>query len=186
MQRGLGSGAEYHLYVADYSIHRIQVFNAINGSHVRCIGQGYGAGPGQLNGPVGCVALLGAEGGMSELYVCEWANHRISVFDLSTGVFQRHIAGGRGANAGQLDRPQGIALSLGGVARQGGDHLLYVSEWNNVRIQIFNARTGAHVGFLGVGELSGPCGLRLHAATEGRSLLFVSDVINKRVKIYEV
>ena len=186
MQRSLGSVAEYHLYVADLSNHRIQVFNAVDGSHVRCIGQGMGAGPGQLNGPTGCVALLGAEGGISELYVCEHENHRISVFDLSTGVFQRHIGGGRGANAGQLDRPQSIALSLGGVARQGGDHLLYVSDSENHRIQMYNARTGAHVGFLGVGELRCPVGLRLHAATEGRSLLFVSDAGNKRIKIFEV
>ena len=123
---------------------------------------------------------------MSELYVSENGNHRISVFDLSTGVFQRHIGDGRGANAGQLNRPQGIALSLGGVARQGGDHLLYVSDSGNHRIQIYNARTGAHVGFLGVGELRYPMGLRLHAATEGRSLLFVSDARNTGMKVYEV
>ena len=186
MQRSLNSVAEYHLYVVDFSNHRIQVFNAVDGSHVRCIGQGMGAGPGQLNGPTGCVALLGDEGGMTELYVCEYGNHRISVFDLSTGVFQRHIGGGQGANAGQLNRPEGIALSLGGVARQGGDHLLYVSDSYNHRIHIYNARTGAHVGFLGVGELGRPMGLRLHAATEGRSLLFVSDTMNNRIKTYDV
>ena len=105
---------------------------------------------------------------------------------MATGAFKRHIGAGQGANAGQMTSPQGIALSLGGVAGQGGDHLLYVSEYWNNRIQIFNSRTGAHVGFLGVGELSRPDGMRLHAATGDRSLLFVSDGDNKRIKVYEV
>jgi DNA-binding beta-propeller fold protein YncE len=129
---------------------------------------------------------MGPEGGISELYVCEQGNHRVSVFDMATGTFQRHIGAGRGANAGQMDQPQGIALSLGGVASQGGDHLLYVSEWGNHRIQIFNTRTGAHVGYLGVGELRSPCGMKIHKATDNRSLLFVSDVNKKRIQVFEV
>ena len=186
MQRSVGSGAEYHLYVADYGNHRIQVFNPVDGSHIRMIGQGRGAGPGQLTWPTGCTSLSGAEGGISELYVSEFGNHRVSVFDMATGAFLRHIGAGQGANAGEMNSPVGIALSLGGVASQGGDHLLYVSEWGNDRIQIFNSRTGAHVGFLGVGELNSPRGMRLHAATESRSLLFVSDSGNKRINVYEV
>ena len=186
MQRSVGSEAEYHLYVVDYANHRVQVFNPVDGSHVRHIGQGQGAGPGQLLWPTSCTALLGDERGSSELYVCDGGNHRVSVFDMATGAFKRHIGAGGGANAGQIKYPRGIALSLGGVAGQGGDHLLYVSEYSNNRIQVFNSRTGAHVGFLGVGELNGPCGMRLHAATGDRSLLFVSDGDNKRIKVYEV
>ena len=178
------SGAEYHLYVADYNNDRIQVFNPVDGTHFRNIGQGRGAGPGQLYGVSSCTALSGAEGAISELYVCEQENHRVSVFDMATGAFTRHIGAGEGANAGQMDTPLYVALSLGGVDRQGGHHLLYVSEAGNKRIQIFDARTGAHVGFLGVGDYPG--GMRLHAATENRSLLFVSDGRNKRIKVYEV
>ena len=185
MHSNVGSGAEYQLYVTDSSNHRIQVFNPVDGSHIRMIGQGRGTGPGQLCLPRGCTALSVA-GGISELYVCEGDNQRVSVFDMATGAFLRHIGAGRGANAGQMNSPAGIALSFRGVASQGGDHLLYVSEFGNDRIQIFNSRTGAHVGFLGVGELSSPYGMRFHAATENRSLLFVSDYGNKRIKIYEV
>jgi len=184
MHGSIGSGSEYHLYVVEYGNHRIQVFNPVDGSHIRYIGQGQGAGPGQLDYPRGCTALLGGEGGISELYVSEQDNHRVSVFDMATGAFIRHIGAGQGANAGQMDSPIGIALSLGGVARQGGDHLLYVSEVGNDRIQIFNARTGAHVGFLGVGD--DPRGMRMHAATENRTLLFGSDGDNERVQAYEV
>ena len=64
--------------------------------------------------------------------------------------------------------------------------LFYTVPFSGPKVQIYNARTGAHVGFLGTGELGRPMGLRLHAATEGRSLLFVSDSDNKRVKIHEV
>ena len=185
MQRCVGTGDVYYLYVVEFCNNRIQIFNPIDGSHIRYIGQGRGAGPGQLCDPRGCTALLGGEGGISELYISEQGNHRVSVFDMATGAFIRHIGAGEGANAGQMDRPNGIALSLGGVARQGGDYLLYVSEIYNNRIQIFNARTGAHVGFLGVGD--DPRGMRMHAATENRSLLFVSDGGgNKRIKVYEV
>ena len=85
-----------------------------------------------------------------------------------------------------MDYPSGIALSLTGVDSQAGHHLLYVSDSSNNRIQIFDATTGVHVGFLGEGELNGPCGLRLHAGTDGRSLLFVTDGGNDRVVVYEV
>ena len=61
-----------------------------------------------------------------------------------------------------------------------------VCEVNNKRIQVFNARTGAHVGFLGVGQLKNPRGLKLHAGADGKSLLFVSDYGNKRVEVLEV
>ena len=104
------------------------MFNPVDGSHIRYIGQGRGAGPGQLYGPTGCTALFRGEGGISELYVSDGGNHRVSVFDMATGAFIRHIGAGQGANASQMYNPRGIALSLGGVARQGGNHLLYVSE----------------------------------------------------------
>ena len=180
------SVSEFQLYVADLHNHRVEVFNPIDGTHIRSIGQGQGVEPGKLDSPTSCTALSGGEGGVSELYICDGGNHRVSVFDMATGAFRRHIGAGRGTNACQLDLPEGIALSLGCVDSQGGDHLLYVSEYGNNRIQIFNARTGAHVGFLGVGELNWPCGIRLHAATGNRSLLFVSECGSKRIRVYEV
>jgi DNA-binding beta-propeller fold protein YncE len=186
IHRCVGSGAPYHLYIADFNNHRIQVFNPVDGSYIRSIGQGMGAGPGQLNCPTSCTALLGPEGGISELYVSEQENHRVSVFDMARGAFKRHIGAGLGTNVGQMGNPKGIALSLGCVDSQGGDHLLYVSEYYNNRIKIANGRTGAHVGYLAVGELSKHCGMRMHKATDNRSMLFVSDLGNKRIQIYEV
>jgi hypothetical protein len=193
MQRIFGSGAEYHLYVVEKGNHRVQVFNPVDGSPIRCIGEGEGAGPGQLYYPISCEALLEAEEGIAELYVSEYGNNRVSVFDMATGAFKRHIGAGDGD--GGLRQPQGLALSLGGVDSQGGDHLLYVSELCNDeeeedeakgRIHILNATTGAHVGYLGEGELGRPRGIRLHAATENRTLLFVTDCVDNNIRIYEV
>jgi len=184
VQTPLVSGGDYLLYVSDVGNHRVQMFNAVTGAHLRCIGAGQGAGQGQLYNPHGVVVLCPAqdnrEGATLELFVSEHSNHRISVFNSTTGAFIRHIG------VDQMSNPIGMALSLGGVDSQGGDYLLYVCECGNNRIQVFNARTGAHVGFLGVGQLKQPYGLKLHAGADGKSLLFVSDFANKRVEVLEV
>ena len=80
--------------------------------------------------------------------------------------------------------PYGLAFSLGGATQQ-GDHLLYVCEHGNNRIQVLNSRTGAHVGFLGEGALKNPRGLKIHAGAEGKALLFVSDHGNSRIQVLE-
>ena len=186
MQRIFGSGAEYHLYVVEKGNHRVQVFNPVDASPIRCIGEGQGEGPGQFDGPISCEALLGAEGGIAELYVSDECNNRVSVFDMATGAFIRHIGADDEDSDAFIHEPGGIALSLGGVDSQGGDHLLYVGVCNEGRIHILNARTGAHVGYLGEGELSYPRGIRLHAATENRTLLVGTDGGNANIRMYEV
>ena len=97
-----------------------------------------------------------------------------------SGSSKRHLGHGYGQGAGEMSGPHGVALSLTGVDSQAGHHLLYVSDSSNNRIQIFDATTGVHVGFLGEGELSNPRGLKLHAGTDGRSLPFVCDQGNYR------
>ena len=181
-------GGGYLLYVTDSDNYRVQVFNASTGIHLQCIGNGRGSGPGQFIGPVGGVVLCpsqgnrggGGVGNSLEVFVPDFNNHRVSVFDSTTGAFLRHIG------VGQLRYPSGLALSLTGVVSQGGDYLLYVSETGKKRVQIFNARTGVHVGFLGVGLLNSPNGLKIYPGSEGKSLLFVSDQGNKKVEVLEV
>jgi DNA-binding beta-propeller fold protein YncE len=184
VQTPLVSGGDYLLYVTDVSNHRVQVFNAVTGAHLRCIGAGNGAGQGQLSNPYGGAVLCPVqhyrEGATLDLFVSEYSNNRISVFDSTTGAFIRHIG------VGQLSHPWGLALSLGGVDSQGGDYLLYVCEDGNNRVQIFNVRTGSHVGIVGVGPLKNPRGLKLFAGSDGKTLLFVSDHANKRVEVLEV
>ena len=176
------------LYVTDVEDQLVHVFNAVDGNHLRTIGQGEGDGPGQLKCPLGCVASSVAteQENSGELYVSEWANHRISVFDISTGDFKRHIGSGQGSKAGQLRHPTGLALKSGCVDKHNGDDLLYVAE--NERVQVFNARTGAHVGNVGRRVLTRPVGVALQPATHSRCLLLVceEDGLNNRIKVFEV
>lgn len=186
IQSSTSVGGQHVLYVTECNNNRVQVFNAVTGKHIRFIGHGKGSGPGQLYNPLGGPVFLDRDGSR-ELFVPECGNHRISVFNCTTGAFLRHIGVGiAGTNPGEISNPWGLALSLRGVDSQGGDYLLYVSENKNNRVQCFNARTGAHVRFLGVGELKRPRGLKMYPGTNGRSLLFVSDTDNKRIQVYEV
>ena len=134
---------------------------------------------GQLLNSNGGAVLYTGENGL-EVFVSDYCNHRISVFDSSTGAFLRHMG------VGQLKGPWGLALSLTGVASQGGDYLLYACDNGNHRVQTFNARTGAHIGFLGEVLLNGPYGLKIHAGSEGKSLLFVTDCGNKKIEVLEL
>ena len=81
---------------------------------MRTIGRGTGgAGIGELNQPIG-VAVRKAPPGSASLwllYVSEFGNHRIQVFDADTWAHVRMIgAGVAGAGPGQLDNPWGMAL----------------------------------------------------------------------------
>ena len=61
------------------------------------------------------------------LYVSEMRNHRVSVFN-SSGDFMMAF-GSKGSGLGQFQMPRGIAIDV--------NSLLYVSDFNNRRIQIF-------------------------------------------------
>jgi hypothetical protein len=187
VQTPLVSGGDFLLYVTDYNNHRVQVFNAVTGVPVQCIGAGQGAGQGQLNSPLGGVVLSSVEDGRGggstvEVLVPDYGNNRISVYSSVTGAFVRHMC------VGEVSYPFGLALSLGGLCGQGFEKLLYVSECNGGQkvVQIWNMRTGMQVGNVGVGVLKQPCGLKLYEGLDGKSLLFVSDVGNKRVEVFEV
>jgi 3-phytase len=71
------------------------------------------------------------------------------VHDAATGSFLR-TAGGSGTAAGQLDRPNGVAIA--------GD-LAFVVERDNRRVQVLRLPELAPVGELGGGELRRPYGL---------------------------
>jgi DNA-binding beta-propeller fold protein YncE len=88
----------------------------------------------QLGRPSGLVV----DAASNELFIADgYANHRIIVFDATTGEYKRHWGAygrqpvdGTPANPNdQLVQPHGISLS--------GDGLLYVSDRPNNRIQVF-------------------------------------------------
>mmetsp|Transcript_29964 Transcript_29964/g.95867 ORF Transcript_29964/g.95867 Transcript_29964/m.95867 type:complete len:330 (+) Transcript_29964:54-1043(+) len=116
------------LYVAEWGNHRISVFDKTSLAFLRHIGCGDedgseggegGSGPGQLDQPCG-VACAG-----EEVFVCDTWNHRISVFDRSSGSFLRSL-GRRGGEPGEFNYPCGIEIAHGRI---------YVTERTGKRLQ---------------------------------------------------
>ncbi len=88
----------------------------------------------------------------------------VQVFDLDTGAPRRAL-GEAGSGAGQMLRPNGIAVI---------DTLAFVVERDNARVQVFALPSGHSVGMLGLGELRRPYGLTLAPSTTGYRL-YVTD-----------
>jgi len=81
-----------------------------------------GNGKGEFNSPMGIV-IRG-----SEIYIGEYSNHRITVLDVNSGKFVRHI-GQYGAEDGQFKVPHSIVMIS-------HDELLVVDAENH-RFQVF-------------------------------------------------
>ena len=96
----------------------------------------------------------------------------------------------KGAGPGQLHFPYGIALQESAPG-SGAPCLLYVADFCNHRVQVFDADTGAHVRMISadrsgaVEQLQYPEGVIVHPGPDGKMLLFVSEN-GKQVKVFEV
>ena len=115
---------QQEVFVADYYNHRIQVYD-MNGSYLRGWGS-YGSGEGQFRNPRS-IYVHQLAGGSAEVYVSEWENHRVQVFDLN-GSFIRKF-GSLGTGLGQIKYGSGIRIA--------SDGLVYVSSWDANEIQVF-------------------------------------------------
>jgi DNA-binding beta-propeller fold protein YncE len=92
----------------------------------------FGSGPGQLNMPWG-VAVDAAD----NVYVADWRNDRLQVFD-AAGRFLATL-GASGSADGQFRRPAGISIDSAG-------HII-VADWGNERVQILRP-DGTHLATL--------------------------------------
>ena len=158
---GIAFDADNHLYVTDHYSNRVQKFN-INGAYLFQFGT-QGSGNGQLQNPLGIIVHNG------KLYVAEWGNHCISVFQLD-GQFS-HIVG-----SGHLSNPYYIAVST-------NDQLLVTNKGHHC-ISIFTL-DGNYVGKFGTqdtgrGQLSCPCGI----AANMYGFIVVTDYDNDCVSIF--
>ncbi|UCH46590.1 MAG: 6-bladed beta-propeller [Betaproteobacteria bacterium] len=102
--------------------HRIRVFDAVSGEHLRDIGT-RGTDEGQFNLPRD--VELSADG---KLYIVDGGNFRVQILD-ENGAFVRTF-GSLGAQFGQFSRPKGIAADPAGN--------IYVSDTAFGNFQIFN------------------------------------------------
>ena len=193
-----GSGQPSLLFVADYCNHRIQVFHAESGAHVRTIGTSGKAGnaPGQFNYPSGLALRPPGPYGSGKpliLFVADRGNHRIQAVNADTGAHLRYYGTGvQGAGPDQLSNPFGVAL-LEPAAGSAQPTLLAVADYSNHRVQIYNADSGAVVRTLGttgahgaaLSQLYYPKGVTMHRRADGATLVFVTEWhYNNRVQVF--
>ncbi|KAL1510870.1 hypothetical protein AB1Y20_005702 [Prymnesium parvum] len=156
---GLALGGRF-LFCADSKKHRVLAYDkqSLRLSHV--IGSS-GSGPGQLLSPCAVACSTCAQ---PQLFVCDKANHRISVFTFD-GKFIRSF-GQFGTAPGRFREPYGLALAHGRV---------YVSEAAGFRVQALTTRGEPldAVVLHGCGTLAGICAVGPR--------LFVADVSNHAI-----
>ena len=139
-----------------------------------------GAGPGQLDCPLGvCVSLGGAAGAVETVLVCDTQNHRVSSFRMD-GTWLGHVGSGRGTAPGQLSFPTAVAT----VAATGD---VVVCDRGH-RIQVFDSagtllRTWGRLGPAN-GEFNYPAGVAVHDGDDG--LVFVSDTDSHRIQCFRL
>jgi sugar lactone lactonase YvrE len=120
-----------YLYIADFGNNRIQRYHlgiTTNGTTVAG-GNGAGNASNQLNQPYGvCVSQK-----TGDIYIADKVNHRIQRWSsgASTGVTIAGITGVSGISATLLNSPSHVTLST-------NETFLYVSDFNNHRVQRFN------------------------------------------------
>ena len=162
-----------NIYVADSSNDRVQIFTG-DGIFLKSFGRtsktlkNGSPEPGNFRDPR---AL--AINSQSQIFVVDYGNDRIQIFDEDGGFIRQF--GSRGSRAGQFDKPADITIDE--------NDFIYVADSGNNRVQIFNPEDKFVVAFGSYGtgpgyfpELSGI------AAFEGK--IYVSDYRLDSVKVF--
>ena len=146
----------------------LQKFNR-NGELVKSVGSGSkGSKPGDFNGP------RGVKVHQNRVYVCDFHNGRIQLFDLEL-LFITSF-GTRGSGQGQFDMPSDLAFD--------SQESIYVSELGNNRVQVLDPN-GCYLRQFG--DKSGPGKLKepegIHIAHD---CVYVSDRDNHRIAVFQL
>jgi len=205
--RGIAFDEDNHLHVVDNDNHRVQKFD-VNGMYLLKFG-GRGSHPGQLKDPYGITTHN------DRVYVADYSNHRISVFQcdgqfcscLSSDqlafpydvvvnineqllVAQYHCHcistfsldgqyvskfGAHGPNEGQINKPYSIATDVHGF--------ILVTDCNH-RVSIFDQFGNLTHCFGSHGSRNGQF-FSPHAITlSPHGYIYISDTYNKRIQIF--
>eukprot|EP00455_Lapot_gusevi_P055903 TRINITY_DN9167_c0_g1_i2.p1 TRINITY_DN9167_c0_g1~~TRINITY_DN9167_c0_g1_i2.p1 ORF type:complete len:235 (-),score=0.33 TRINITY_DN9167_c0_g1_i2:72-776(-) len=157
-----------HIFVSEDKFNRISVFTP-DGSLVRLFG--HSDGPEKLSRPR-CMVF----DGQGSLFVVDRGNCRVVTFS-DEGQYIREF-GRKGEQPGELNEPVGIAWD-------GDQHRLYVSEWVSNRVSCFT-EYGQFVECFGNSEgssktLRKPWGMRI---SPNFHAIVVADSLNNRIVIY--
>jgi len=193
MHRPAGGAAV--LIVSNQGSHRLDLFDFHSGRHLRSIGAGQGAGPGQLNRPCAIAVWTPAIGGdvsEAQVVVADFGNHRLQFFRLSDGRHVRSV-GVAGSGVGQLQYP--CALSIHMPSGGGDDEALLVTIGNDSRIHVFSLVSGEYLRCLGGGrgrgvdQLDEARGIAFHRPSgcrEEDTQIIISDCWNHRLQVFEL
>jgi DNA-binding beta-propeller fold protein YncE len=123
------------------------------------------------------------------LFVTDYGNHRVQVFDAINGEFVHIIGSTGGYGPGQFNGPLGLSLHQ---SLTGGATLLFVGDNGNNRVQVFNAITGTYIREIGTGggthpgQFNGIYGLCVQPAnTKSNGMLYVADFSNHRIQKFD-
>jgi tripartite motif-containing protein 2/3/tripartite motif-containing protein 71 len=172
-----------YIYVADYYHHRIQIYNAESGDWIRSIGDN-GGRSGKSNNSFHSPQGVCIDCNLDRLYIADTGNNRIQVYNSVSCeyLFSIGVSGKSGFSNALFDSPGAVCIDY--VSQN-----LYVSDWNNERVQIFSANTGKWIRTIGTtGEdgtsnkhLSGPYGVSIDFIS---NLVYIVDSLNNRVQVF--
>ena len=155
-----------NIYVT--SKHKLQKFDR-NGKFVKSVSSGSkGSKPGEFNRPQGIKVH------QNQVYVCDFHNDRIQVFDLELNFITSF--GTKGSGQGQYNRPNDVDFDSQGN--------IYVSEYGNNRVQVLDP----HGHYLRqFGDKSGPGKLKgpetIHIAYD---CVYVSENGNHCITVFQL
>ena len=153
------------VWVSNDALHRIEVFDAASGRHLRSIGA-LGSGPGEFNLPRSL-----ARGPTGNVYIVDMLNNRVQVLD-QDGNWLRNI-GRPGDSVGSFGRPKDVAI--------GPDGTVFVTDAFSQRVHAFAPDGQPLLAFgepgSGAGELTLPNGIAVTALTPRTDHELPPDVI---------
>ena len=158
-----------HIFVADTSNRRIQIFDIMDNSFVSGFGS-FGSADGQFDNPSDIAVNA------TNIFVADRDNNRVQVFDITNNA---HVGkfGSTGTGNGQFRTTRKITLN--------DTHIFVVDSTNN-RVQVFDINTYAYVGKFGGlgsgdGQLNAPRGIAVNDTH-----IFVADTENDRVQVFNI
>lgn len=120
--------------------------------------------------------LAAASDGKGRIFVTDALHHSVKVLDAATGDYITEI-GQQGTNAGELNRPYGIAVN---------DDYIYIAQMESPRIQVFDT-DGNFVAVILDNDNPGEAGhfVPTALATGKNGELFIADVYQHRIIILD-
>jgi DNA-binding beta-propeller fold protein YncE len=201
----------HRLFITDSSDSRLDVFNLDSNNDLldhaadNIINNGSGTAQDTVSGPSGLVY----DSANQRLFVSDAGNERIMIFDVSTvsdGMSASNVLGQTDfVNATSATSQSGLSFSASlsetGLAYDSTNQRLFVADYSNNRVLVFDVTAGSVTNGMNaayvLGQtdfvnatsatsqsgMSGPSGLYYDSANER---LFVSDSVNNRVLVFSV